>query len=102
MSGSTPGWHDPVALAHSARSPFWVKGIVLTWAPLHGKYPSSAATRFRSQSGTLHLAQLLQDRITLQHRRGETVWLKDSPPATDLMNILLCIQPHRVSSSSPT
>ena len=54
----------------------WAKGIVLTWAPvLHGECLGSAAMGFRAQSGMLHLAQLLQDLITLQHRRGQSLWL---------------------------
>ena len=54
----------------------WAKGIVLTWAPiLHGTYLGSAAMGFRAQSGTLHLAQLLQDVIFLQQRRGQELWL---------------------------
>ena len=54
----------------------WAEGVVLTWTPgLHGAYLGSAAMGFRAQSGTLHLAQLLQDLILLQQRRGQELWL---------------------------
>ena len=54
----------------------WAEGVVLTWTPgLDGAYLGSAAMGFRAQSGTLHFAQLLQDLILLQQRRGQELWL---------------------------
>ena len=53
----------------------WAKGIVMTWAPvLHREYLDRTVMDFRAQSGTLHLAQLLQDLIWQEHR-GTPLWL---------------------------
>ena len=63
--GTCPQDRRPITVSDVAYR-IWVKGIVLTWAPfLHGEYLGSAAMEFRSQSGTLHLEQLLQDLIIL-------------------------------------
>jgi hypothetical protein len=54
----------------------WAKGIVQEWkTTLHEAFLGDAALGFRAQSGTTHVAQLLQDLIALQVRRGEEIWL---------------------------
>ena len=54
----------------------WAKAIVLEWAStLHQQYLGSSAMGFRSQSGTIHLAQLLSDIIALQESQKKELWL---------------------------
>lgn len=54
----------------------WAKAVVQEWKPtLQTAYLGDAALGFRAQSGTTHVAQLLQDLIFLQARRGAELWL---------------------------
>ena len=54
----------------------WAKGIIQSWASvLRGVYLGPAAFGFRAQSGTLHVAQLLNDLIEMQRRQGQPLWL---------------------------
>ena len=68
--GSRPEDQCPITVLDAAYD-IWAKGIAITWTLVLG----SAAIRFRSQSGTPHLARLLQDLITLQCGRGQSLWL---------------------------
>eukprot|EP00906_Rhabdomonas_costata_P004015 RCo006024 len=73
--GTRPQDQRPIAVLDVLYR-LWAKGTVLCWAPtLHGHYLGQAAMGFRSQLGTLHLAQLLSDVIELQRRRGQPLWL---------------------------
>ena len=54
----------------------WSKGVVLAWASvLHGEYLGPTTMGFRVHASALHVAQLLNDLILLQQRRGEGLWL---------------------------
>ena len=54
----------------------WAKAVVQEWKPvLQTAYLGDAALGFRAQSGTTHVAQLLQDLIVLQAQRGAELWL---------------------------
>ena len=54
----------------------WSKGVIVDWGPvLQREFLGPWAMGFRAGSGTLHLAQLLTDLITLQHRRSAELWL---------------------------
>jgi hypothetical protein len=54
----------------------WGKGVVLAWtAVLQQSYLGQAALGFRSGAGTLHVAQLLADRIRMQKQRRAPLWL---------------------------
>ena len=49
----------------------WSKAVVLEWQPvMQRSYLGQAAMGFRAQAGTLHVAQLLSDIITLSRSRG--------------------------------
>ena len=54
----------------------WSKGVTLGWtATMQRAYLGQAALGFRAQVGTLHVAQLLSDIISLRKRQGAELWL---------------------------
>jgi hypothetical protein len=54
----------------------WSKGVVLAWGSvLQRSYLGQAAMGFRTNLGTLHLAQVLSDLMVLQKRRRAALWL---------------------------
>jgi hypothetical protein len=54
----------------------WAKGVVLEWkSVLQSAFLGDAAMGFRTQSGTTHVVQLLQDLIALQRQRDVELWL---------------------------
>ena len=77
----------------------WSKGVTMEWAPtMQQLYLGQAALGFRTQSGTLHIAQLLSDIIALRQRMGEELWLVsfdiakcyDSIPWWALFGVMRC------------
>ena len=54
----------------------WAKGVVLSWqSTLQTFFLGPAAMGFRAGAGTLHVAQLLSDIISLQRQRRQELWL---------------------------
>jgi hypothetical protein len=73
--GSRPQDQRPITVL-SLLYRIWSKGIVLSWTRvLQNSYLGQAAMGFRAASGTLHVAQLISDIMSLQRRRRGTLWL---------------------------
>ena len=73
--GSRPRDQRPITVLEVLYR-LWSKGVVMEWGPaLQKSFLSPAAFGFRSESGTIHLAQLLSDVIVLQRRRKADLWL---------------------------
>ena len=69
--GSRPEDQRPITVLELPYR-MWAKGIVQEWTPaLQSAYLGDAAMGFRTQSGTLHVVQLLQDLIHLRARQGK-------------------------------
>jgi len=73
--GARPQDQRPIAVLDVLYR-LWAMVVVRSWKPvLQGSYLGPAAMGFRSQTSTLHLAQLLSDIIQLQKDRHGELWL---------------------------
>ena len=73
--GSRPRDQRPITVLPMVYR-LWSKAVVLEWQPvMQHSYLGQAAMGFRAQAGTLHVAQLLSDIITLCRTRGSELWL---------------------------